>query len=194
MNTKQRDLPIVLFIAVSMFILTPCYLRAEVSGDVNRDGKRGLEDALIILQELSGFERSLDHDSDGYDARTDCNDDDPITYPGAIETCDGADNNCNGVVDEGALWANKGQPCIAGTGACQASGIYVCDAGDPAGPTICSAVPNTGSAEVCDGLDNNCDGQIDEGALWADGQRVEVSADEQGLVIDGKPVEAEEAA
>jgi ATP-dependent Clp protease ATP-binding subunit ClpB len=28
----------------------------------------------------------------------------------------------------------------------------------------------------------------------ADGQRVEVSADEQGLVIDGKPVEAEEAA
>jgi hypothetical protein len=34
----------------------------------------------------------------------DCNDTSPLAFPGATETCDGVDNDCNGVVDDGALY------------------------------------------------------------------------------------------
>lgn len=43
-----------------------------------------------------------DSDGDGYDARTDCDDTDADVYPGADEVPDGVDNDCDGLVDEGA--------------------------------------------------------------------------------------------
>lgn len=42
-----------------------------------------------------------DADSDGYDQRVDCDDTDASVYPGATEVCDGVDNNCDTIVDEG---------------------------------------------------------------------------------------------
>jgi hypothetical protein len=42
-----------------------------------------------------------DIDEDGFDSKTDCNDADPAVHPGAVEACDGIDNNCAGGVDEG---------------------------------------------------------------------------------------------
>jgi len=44
-----------------------------------------------------------DKDCDDYTPPQDCNDDDPTINPQAAETCDGKDNNCNGVVDEGCV-------------------------------------------------------------------------------------------
>lgn len=42
-----------------------------------------------------------DNDSDGFDISVDCNDNNNAQYPGAIEVCDGVDNNCDGTIDEG---------------------------------------------------------------------------------------------
>ncbi|MGD8641416.1 MAG: MopE-related protein [Gammaproteobacteria bacterium] len=45
-------------------------------------------------------EECLDSDKDGVIAAKDCDDNDPDTRPGAVERCDGIDNNCNGEIDE----------------------------------------------------------------------------------------------
>ena len=79
--------------------------------------------------------------------------------PGSPEICDGIDNNCNGVVDEGF---GKGDSCTVGVGPCQRSGHRVCASDGQS--TVCDAEIVQGTAEVCgDGIDNDCDGTVDDG-------------------------------
>jgi hypothetical protein len=89
---------------------------------------------------------------------------DPMTgQPVAVESlCDGIDNNCNGGVDES--FTNLGTSCNnGGVGACGATGSYVCNSAHSS--TTCNAPPpGTGSQELCDGQDNDCDGSTDETA------------------------------
>ncbi len=111
-----------------------------------------------------------DDDGDGVAACSDCDDGDAASYPGADELCDGADNDCDGAIDEdeaidALTWYDDddgdgyGDPSQT-TAACDAPTGYAatgtdCDDTD-------SAV-NPGATESCDGLDNDCDGSIDEG-------------------------------
>jgi len=77
------------------------------------------------------------------------------------EVCNGLDDNCNGMTDEGIPSVACGPDCPGGN---PANCVGVCKAGMTQctnGTTVCVG-SNGGSKEVCDGLDNDCNGITDD--------------------------------
>ena len=72
--------------------------------------------------------------------------------------CDGADNDCDGRIDE--AFAMLGDPCSVGSGACVKEGRLGCNASGTG--LECDAKAGAPKKEVCDGIDNDCDGMVDE--------------------------------
>lgn len=92
------------------------------------------------------------------------------------EVCNGRDDDCDQKIDES--FATLGQACSAGQGGCRATGQFVC-AGDGAS-VECSAKAGDGGPETCDAVDNDCDGQTDEGfnvGMMCDGPDADLCAE-----------------
>ncbi len=85
--------------------------------------------------------------------------------PAQTEMCDGVDNDCNGVIDDGMKRA--GTKCWNGQGECRSEGVYECSADKT--ESVCNAPEKPASNEICDGKDNDCDGEIDEGDVEGTG-------------------------
>ncbi len=75
------------------------------------------------------------------------------------EVCDGVDNDCNGVIDEGNPGGGDSCAVTGQLGVC-AIGTKICLNGN----LVCTrSFPSAPSAELCNGLDDDCDGQVDDG-------------------------------
>jgi hypothetical protein len=144
----------------------------EDPNDYNCDGSVGFEDL----------------DEDGWAACNDCADDDPEINPASEEVCDEVDNNCNGVVDLDApnppTWYldydgdGYGDATVK-TEVCLVPERFVAQAGD-CDDSSDQALP--GGTEVCDGLDNDCDGTVD-GADAAGAEEYYTDADGDGYGV-----------
>jgi hypothetical protein len=73
------------------------------------------------------------------------------------EVCNGTDDDCDGEIDEGF---QVGQPCGQGEGNCAVEGFITCDL---RGTSYCKTPEPKIQEERCDGKDNDCDGDVDEG-------------------------------
>ncbi len=108
----------------------------------------------------------IDVDEDGYPEDEDCNDRDASINPGAEEVCDGVDNDCDDAIDEDLLttwYPDEDEdgfgPDDSGEDLCEQPEGWVGDAGD-CDDTRDDVYP--GADEPCDGIDNDCDDEIDE--------------------------------
>jgi hypothetical protein len=131
---------------------------------------------------------TVDRDSDGYDETIDCDDARATVNPDAPELCDGLDNDCDEAIDEDAEDAVTYYADLDADGhGDPAAPILTCD--DPADAVLLgddcddnepAAFP--GNDELCDGLDNDCDGDTDEDA--ADVLEVYTDSDGDGYGDD----------
>lgn len=140
-------------------------------GDMNNDG---VDDLVVgaFRNDAGGGDAgrayvyllgSADLDSDGSQVCSDCDDTDDRVYAGAVQACDGVNNDCNDdawptvapgeIDDDGDTWVEctgwVGDPGIAGGGDC--------NDGD--------ATIFAGAAEVNDGQDNQCPGDFGFGVV-----------------------------
>ena len=113
-----------------------------------------------------------DADGDGVIAAEDCDDDNPDVFPGATETCNGIDDDCDQLVDDdddsldtstrSTFYADGDADGFGDadttTTACELPSGYVEDAGD------CDDSDgdiNPDATEVCNGYDDDCDELVD---------------------------------
>ncbi|MBM4370272.1 MAG: putative metal-binding motif-containing protein [Deltaproteobacteria bacterium] len=131
-----------------------------------------------------------DADGDGFPDEVDCEPLDVFSFPGAAETCDSVDNDCDGLTDEDF-------PDTDGDGSAD------CLDGDDDGdgdPDLTDCEPldpaiHHAATEICNGVDDDCDGLADPGcepvAVWLDwpmGALRAVTAELKADLVIGRPL------
>ncbi|MFC1741244.1 putative metal-binding motif-containing protein [Nanoarchaeota archaeon] len=108
-----------------------------------------------------------DSDNDGFPDSIDCDDGYSQIHPGAQEQCNNLDDDCDNLIDEDLFQdcgLNNLGICRKGEEKCMSGTWQGCDAIFP-------------QEEVCDNIDNDCDGNVDEGCECAEGDEMPCGTD-----------------
>jgi Putative metal-binding motif len=167
-----------LLFIIFLGLLQGCYGESGVIGEkvINNNNQTNNANNINNINNTNAgtCPDGTDYDNDGYGddcpAGIDCNDLNPDINPGATEVCNTIDDNCDGVIDEGCTClSGQIRIChsevdprgITSEMRCR-TGYELCENSEWSGDCIGET---TGIPETCNGIDDNCDGDIDEGVL-----------------------------
>ncbi len=162
---------------------------AALSGDCNDTDASIFPGAPTACSEAdadcNGSPDNADADGDRFFACEDCDDADPHSFPGAAERCDGHDNDCNGLVDDDPVDPTDWYADDDGDGHGGALGGAACTPPDhsAATSTDCddtNAAVLPGADELCNGIDDDCDGTVDDAAIDAPAWFIDYDGDGYG--------------
>lgn len=103
---------------------------------------------------------------------TDCNDANSTIHPNATEICNGIDENCNGTADDGLVFVTYyfdsdldtyGDP-LNSQSTCNGAPLGYITNGTDCNDAAASIHP--GATEICNGIDENCNGTADDGLAF----------------------------
>jgi hypothetical protein len=108
-----------------------------------------------------------DADGDGFPVAgcaggRDCDDTNPAIRPGAIEVCNGLDDDCSGAPDDAPTMVCAAGSSRACTTGCGTTGTQACN-------DACSAYGPCSAPEACNGCDDDADTRVDETFTCAQG-------------------------
>ncbi|MBC8047760.1 MAG: T9SS type A sorting domain-containing protein [Fimbriimonadaceae bacterium] len=156
--------------------------------DADLDGFGNTTDSIYSCSEIAGYVAN----------NLDCNDANNLINPAATEICNAIDDNCDGNTDEGLTFntyyldadADGFGDVLVSTSTCDGPpASYVEDSSD------CNDANNSiniGTKEICNAIDDNCDGNTDEGFTFTT-YYFDADADEFGDAListttcDGSP-------
>lgn len=160
-----------------------CFITTEVCNGLDDDCNGIIDDSFIYTiyyadADGDGF-GDIDHTTTSctglppagyvFDS-TDCNDLNNAIYPSATEICNGFDDNCNIMIDEDLIYYEYFIDYDEDGFGNADENIFVCYEIPPFGyltdSTDCNddiAVINPDATELCNSLDDNCNGSSDEG-------------------------------
>ncbi|MBC8045184.1 MAG: T9SS type A sorting domain-containing protein [Fimbriimonadaceae bacterium] len=122
---------------------------------------------------LNGTVSAIDNDGDGYDVFSDCDDDDAAVNPAAAEICNSIDDDCDGLEDGDdpsvtgvPTWYQDSDDDTYGN-----PSVFIVSCNMPGGGPVLNgddcddddAAVNPAAVEICNSIDDNCDGNTDEG-------------------------------
>jgi Putative metal-binding motif len=130
------------------------------------------EDARLSYCAGLGGGPGPDADGDGYTLcgsatqAADCSDQRASIHPGAAEVCNGLDDDCDGVADNGHPTEGAGAACtVVQTGLFGACTHGLTSCAD--GPMVCAQTVLPVQEVACNGVDDDCDGHVDEAYVFS---------------------------
>ena len=163
----MRTFPLLALAALTACRADPAEYKPDASAPVDDTAAGDTDDTDPVDTGDTAFEPLSDTDGDGFTVEQgDCDDANAAVYPGAEEVCDGQDQDCDGVADDGVLgtfYADTDGDGFGDAGSVTEACEGAAENDDDCDDTRADVYPR--ALEACDAVDYYCDCAVDEDGI-----------------------------